>query len=74
MCFMSWGSLKNWVWNVVFVQQFLHVFLTEFRKNLFVLAFQKHFWKILNLFFLLQINIFLMFSDHFDALILKIIL
>jgi len=42
---------------------------------LFVFAFQKRFWKNLNLFyfFLLQINIFLVFSDYFDLLMLKII-
>ena len=42
--------------------------------NLFVFAFQKRFWKNLNFFFsLLQINIFLVFSDHFDVLVSKII-
>jgi len=45
--------------------------------NLSVFTFQKHFKKHLNLnliFSLLQINIFLVFLDYFDALILKIIL
>jgi len=53
------NSLKNWVWNVVFVKQFLYVFLIEFHKILFVFAFQKYFFQNLNfiLFFsLLQIN------------------
>jgi hypothetical protein len=69
------GPLKNWVWNVIFVKQFLHIFLTEFRKTLFVFAFQKSFWKKLKFFYfsLVQINIFLVFLDHFDALISKII-
>jgi hypothetical protein len=43
---------------------------------LFVFAFQKCFLKKLKLFlffYLLQINIFLVFLDHFDALISKII-
>jgi hypothetical protein len=42
-------------------------------KVMFIFVFQKRFWKK-NLFFsLLQINIFLVFLDHFDALISKII-
>jgi hypothetical protein len=35
--------LKNWTWNVVFRKQFLHAFLTEFRKTPFVFAFKKRF-------------------------------
>jgi hypothetical protein len=43
---------------------------------LFVFAFQKRFFlnKIFILFFLFKINIFLVFLDHFDALMSKIIL
>jgi hypothetical protein len=40
---------------------------------LFIFAFQKHFLKKI-FFYLLQINIFLVFLDHFDVLISKIIL
>jgi hypothetical protein len=53
------------------MKQFLHAFLTEFRKNLFVFVFQKHFFQNLNFFLffsLLQINYFFIFSNHFDAL------
>ena len=35
--------LKNWVWNAAFMKQFLYVFLTEFRKTLFVLRFKNAF-------------------------------
>ena len=57
------------------MKQFLHIFLTKFRKTLFVFTFQKHFKKIDNFLFfsLLQINIFLVFLNYFDALISKII-
>jgi hypothetical protein len=37
------GLTKKLNLNIVFVQQFLHVFLTKFRKSLFVFAFQKRF-------------------------------
>jgi hypothetical protein len=42
----------------------------------FGIAFRKRFWKKLNFFFffLLSSNMFLMFSDHFDMLISKLIL
>jgi len=72
------GPLKNWVWNAVFMQQFFHAFLTKFCKNSNPICFYvlktllKKIKKIL-FFSLLQINIFLVFSDHFDALISKII-
>ena len=39
------------------MKYFLHVFLTEFHKTLIVFVFQNHFF---------------IFSDHFDALTLKI--
>jgi hypothetical protein len=40
------------------MSKFLHTFLTEFRKTLFVFEFQKHFFKNLKFLFLflLQIN------------------
>ena len=44
------GPTKNWVWSAVFIKKFLHAFVTEFRKTLFVFAFQKHFWKKLKFF------------------------
>ena len=52
------------------MKQFLHVFLTEFRKTLFVFAFQKHFFKKFNLFLffsLLQINFFCIFRSFLCA-------
>jgi len=57
------------------MKQFLHAFLTEFHKTLFVFVFQKHFFQNLKIFyfFLPQINFFFVFSYHFDALISKII-
>jgi hypothetical protein len=33
------------------MKQFLHIFLTEFRKTLFVFSFQKRFWKKLIIFY-----------------------
>jgi hypothetical protein len=48
----------------------------EVDQGMFVFAFQKRFWKKLNfiLFFILfQINMFLVFSNYFDVLMLKII-
>ena len=55
------------------MKQFLHIFLTEFRKTLFVLkALLKKFENFL-FFSLLQINFFLVFLVCFDALISKII-
>jgi hypothetical protein len=73
--FCTIGPLRNWVWNTVFEKQFLHVFLTEFRKTLLVFVFQKLFWKKLKMFyfFLYFKLIFFIFSDHFDTLISKII-
>jgi hypothetical protein len=57
--------------------QFLYIFVIEFYKILFIfLYFKSVFFLNLNLFYffsLLKINIFLVFSNYFDALISKII-
>jgi len=74
--FYTTGLTKNLSLKRSFVKQFLHALLTEFHKTLFVFAFQKRFLKKFDnvlIFSLLQINIFLVFLDHFDMLISKII-
>jgi len=55
--------------------QFLYIFLNNFCKILFVFCVSKAFLKKFKNFFifLLQIDIFLAFSNYFNALISKII-
>ena len=59
MGFIKKLSLKDSFYEAVFTR-----FLTEFRKTLFIFAFQKHFLKNLKKFYfsLLQIIIFLYFQ------------
>jgi len=52
--FYTVRPLKNWVWNVVFVKQFLHTFLIEFHKNAICFYVSKVFLK--------NFEIFLFFS------------
>lgn len=60
---MLGDPLKNWVQNASFVQQFLHVFLTEFRKYSLLVSFllfvkkPKYFIQTFYICFLLHIKI-----------------
>ena len=48
--FYTARPLKNWIWNVVCVKQFLRTFLIEFHKTLFFLRFKSAFEKFWNFF------------------------